>query len=400
MKRILFVISHLYGGGAERALSNLVTHIPNDWEIDILLNNDKTETYPYRGRLISLDIENERMGSVFFHFRLFIKRMKMLFQLKKNNGYAACVSFLDSSNVANILTGNKYCKVIISARSSLQRQSMLPQYKYVVIPLVRLLYNRADRIVAVSKGVGSELVQSFSLKKDKVVVIENGYDINGLNKLAEEPLTDAEQMCMQNKKVIVTAGRLVDVKGYQHLIRAFAETQKQIRDAMLIIAGEGELEESLKELAKNCKIADSVFFAGFTKNLYRLVSKADAFVMTSLYEGFPNAMAEAVCLGIPCIATDFHAGAREILAPDIADSAVQIEEMTEVEYGILVPLCSGQKYRGKEPLERAEQELVKAMTLLLQDSEKRDYYKHKTSSRAKMLTIEGSVNRWLEIISE
>lgn len=60
MKRILFVISHLYGGGAERALSNLVTHIPNDWEIDILLNNDKTETYPYRGRLISLDIENER----------------------------------------------------------------------------------------------------------------------------------------------------------------------------------------------------------------------------------------------------------------------------------------------------------------------------------------------------
>ena len=138
--------------------------------------------------------------------------------------------------------------------------------------------------------------------------------------------------------MIVTAGRLVDVKGYQHLIRAFAETQKQIRDAMLIIAGEGELEESLKELAKNCKIADSVFFAGFTKNLYRLVSKADAFVMTSLYEGFPNAMAEAVCLGIPCIATDFHAGAREILAPDIADSAVQIEEMTEVEYGILVPL--------------------------------------------------------------
>lgn len=132
---------------------------------------------------------------------------------------------------------------------------MLPQYKYVVIPLVRLLYNRADRIVAVSRGVGSELVQSFSLKKDKVVVIENGYDINGLNKLAEEPLTDAEQMCMQNKKVIVTAGRLVDVKGYQHLIRAFAETQKQIRDAVLIIAGEGELEESLKELAKNCKIA-------------------------------------------------------------------------------------------------------------------------------------------------
>lgn len=400
MKKILFVISHLYGGGAERALSNLVTHIPDDWEIDILLNNDKTEKYPYRGNLISLDIGNEKMGSVFFHFRLLIKRMRKLYRLKKHNGYAACVSFLDSSNVANILTGNKYCKVIISARSSLQRQSVLPQYKYVVIPLVRLLYNRADRIVAVSKGVGNELIQNFSLKDDKVAVIENGYDINRLNRLAEEPLTDVEQMCMQGRKMIVTAGRLVDVKGHQHLIRAFAETLKQVTDAVLVIVGEGELEESLKQLAQNCGIEDRVFFTGFTKNPYRLVCKADAFVMTSLYEGFPNAMAEAVCLGIPCIATDFHAGAREILAPDIADSAVQITKMTEAEYGVLVPLCSGQKYRGREPLEQAEQELAKAMTLILQDLEKRDYYRRQNRSRAKTLTIGESVNRWLEIISE
>ncbi len=400
MKKILFVISHLYGGGAERALSNLVTHIPDDWEIDILLNNDKTEKYPYRGNLISLDIGNEKMGSVFFHFRLLIKRMRKLYRLKKHNGYTACVSFLDSSNVANILTGNKYCKVIISARSSLQRQSVLPQYKYVVIPLVRLLYNRADRIVAVSKGVGNELIQNFSLKDDKVAVIENGYDINRLNRLAEEPLTDVEQMCMQGRKMIVTAGRLVDVKGHQHLIRAFAETLKQVTDAVLVIVGEGELEESLKQLAQNCGIEDRVFFTGFTKNPYRLVCKADAFVMTSLYEGFPNAMAEAVCLGIPCIATDFHAGAREILAPDIADSAVQITKMTEAEYGVLVPLCSGQKYRGREPLEQAEQELAKAMTLILQDLEKRDYYRRQNRSRAKTLTIGESVNRWLEIISE
>lgn len=400
MKRILFVISHLYGGGAERALSNLVTHIPDDWEIDILLNNDKTETYPYRGKLISLDVENERMGSVLFHFRLLLKRIKKLYQLKKNNGYAACVSFLDSSNVANILTGNKYCKVIISARNSLQRQSVLPQYKYVVIPLVRLLYNRADRIVAVSKGVGSELIRNFSLKKDKVTVIENGYDINELNRLAEESLTDAEQMCMQGGKVIVTAGRLVDVKGYQHLIRAFAETQKQVTEARLVIAGEGELEEGLKHLAKNCGIEDKVFFTGFTKNPCRLVCKADAFVMASLYEGFPNAMAEAVCLGIACIATDFHTGAREILAPDMAESDVQIRKMTEAEYGVLVPLCSGQKYKGREPLERAEKELAEAMTLMLQDSEKRDYYKQQSRLRAKTLTIEEFVSRWLEIISE
>lgn len=399
MKKVLFVISHLYGGGAERALSNLVTHIPDDWEIDILLNNDKTEKYPYRGNLISLDIKNEKMGSVLFHFWLLIRRMRKLYCLKKHNGYTACVSFLDSSNIANILTGNRYCKVIISARSSLMKQSVLPQYKYVVNPLVRLLYNKADRIVAVSKGVGIELTKNFSLKDDKVVVVENGYDVNRLNRLAQEPLTDAEQVWIQGRKMIITAGRLVDVKGHQHLIRAFVETQKQVSNAVLVIVGDGELEDSLKQLAQNCGIEDKVFLTGFMKNPYRLIDKADAFVMSSLYEGFPNALAEALCLEIPCIATDFHAGAREILAPDMVDNDVVIKKLTEAEYGILVPLCSGQKYKGVEPLERAEQELAKAMTLMLQDSEKQEHYKQQSRLRAKAVTIEESVNRWLKVIS-
>ncbi len=400
MKKVLFVISSLKKGGAERALSNITIHFPKEWDIDILINNADVIDYPFRGNIITLGIEGKTWtNSVFFQFKLLIKRIKMLRHLKKSGEYQACISFLDSANIANILSGKRYCRVILSVRSSLQRSAKLPEYKYLVNPLVKLLYNRADQIVAVSKGVEKELLENFHLAKSKVITIDNGYDVLNIQKQGQEELQDNEKLLFDNRKVVVTAGRLTDPKGQWHLIRAFTEVIKKVPDAFLVILGSGELEQYLRQLTKTCGMDDFIHFTGFVSNPYKYMSRSDVFVFPSLYEGFPNALAEAVCLGLPCIATDFHAGAREILAPDLIEENNVIEGITEVSYGMLTPVCSGKQYKDmNEPLETAENYLAQAIVRMLTNEEKMSEYGAKSKQRREFLKMDAIVNKWVELI--
>lgn len=400
MKRVLFVISSLKKGGAERALSNITIRFPKEWDIDILVNNDEVIDYPFRGNIITLGIAGETWSnSLLFQFKLLIKRIKKLRRLKKNGKYQACISFLDSANIANILSGKRYCRVVLSVRSSLQQSAKLPEYKFLVNPLVKLLYNNADKVVAVSKGVEKELSETFHLEKSKIITIDNGYNVLNIQKQGQEELQDNENLFRDNRKVVVTAGRLTNPKGQWHLIRAFTEVVKAVPDAFLVILGSGELEQYLRQLAKTCGIEDTIYFAGFVTNPYKYMSRSDVFVFPSLYEGFPNALAEAVCLGLPCIATDFHTGAREILAPDLLTENGIIENVAEVSYGMLTPVCSGEYYKDmNEPLETAEKYLAQAIVRMLTDEEKRAKYRERSRQRSEALKIDDIINKWVEMI--
>lgn len=400
MKRILFLISYLDKGGTERALSNITTHFPQEWDIDILVNDNRVIDYPFRGRILTLGItERPQTSSIFFQLKVLLKRVKRLRKLKKQGNYQACVSFLDSANVANILSGKRYCRVIVSVRSSLMQSAQLPQYKYIVNPLARLLYNSADKVVAVSKGVEFELKELFHIKSSKLSVIENGYDLHDIQRLAKEELTDKEKELFEKNVVIATIGRLSAPKGQWHLVRAFAEVVKRVPNAFLMIIGSGELEKYLKELCQKCKVGDQVCFTGYVSNPYKYLNASDIFVLPSLYEGFPNALAEAVCLELPCIATDFRTGAREILAPDMNGVGKQIESVIEAEYGILTPICSGTQYSDlNRPLESSERYLAEAMIKLLKDEEKRKEYSQRSKKRRETLSIDMAIDKWIKVV--
>ncbi len=400
MKKVLFVISYLDKGGAERALSNITTHFPEEWDIDILVNNDSAMDYPFRGRILSLGImEKPKTHSVIFQLKVFLKRIKTLRRLKREERYQACVSFLDSANIANILSGKRYCRVIVSIRSSLMESARLPQYKYIVNPLARLLYNSADQVVAASKGIELEMKELFHIKSERISVIENGYDLCDIQKRAAEELTDKEKGYFESNVGIITIGRLSAPKGQWHLIRAFTEVVKQEPNAFLFIIGSGELEKYLKELCQKCKVENRVYFTGFVSNPYKYLRHSDIFVLPSLYEGFPNALAEAVCLGLPCIATDFRTGAREILAPDMVRTKGMVETVKEEKYGILTPVCSGRRYDSlDEPLERSEKYLAEAMIGLLKDKEKRDKYSQRSRRRSETLAIAQAIDKWIKVV--
>lgn len=399
MKKILIVISSLKNGGAERVASNLTLNLPKDWEADILLNDDKCVEYPYRGRILSLGLDGENdMASMAFHFKLLWRRIIKLRQLKKTGEYDACISFMDSANVANILSGNKYTKVIISVHININKVSDAQlQYKYIVSPLIRLLYNRADKLVAVSSEMRKELIEKFKLLSNKVVTIENGCDISALKQHADEPWDYDDGI--KGKRLIVTAGRLSEQKGQWHLIRAFSRVIEKEKDAVLLILGTGPLENYLKQVSGKLGIQDKVIFKGFVQNPHKYIAKADVFVLSSLYEGYGNVVAEAVCLGVPCITTDYHSGARDILAPELVNGMKEINEVYQAQYGILTPVCSGTQYEGKEELEIAEVKMVDAIMTLLEDQEKRKYYIDKSIERSKDLGIESAIQKWVQLIT-
>lgn len=398
-KKVLFVIRELAGGGAERALSNITMNFPKDWEIDLLMNNRDFIDFPYRGNLLSLDIPEPRSRkSVVHQLWAIIKRMWRLKRLKREGHYDACISFLDSSNISNVLSGNKYCKTIISMRLSMTSEKSGLLYRLSALPLMKLLYNHADKIVAVSREIEQDAKARFHIPDEKITTIVNGYDVA---KIAEQAQRKPENaMPFEGKRLVVTVGRLDSQKGQWHLIRAFAEVAAREPDVLLCVVGTGDCESYLKRLIQLYHLEKQVLLAGFSDNPFWYDAQAEVFVLPSMYEGFPNALAEAVCCGAPCIATDFHSGAREILAPEMDVMGAQVTEITETAYGILTPLCSGTMYKGTEPLEAAERQLAEAILLLLQDKEKNQYYRDQSVKRGDMLGIQAVVQDWIRVMEE
>ena len=170
MRKILFCITTLNGGGAEKALCNITLAMPDDVQIDILVNCEEPDKdYNHRGNVIPITSVSNSKIRIPFPVKVFLGRYYKLFQLKKKGGYDACISFMDKSNIANILTGNKYCKVILSERTTLSKAVLGKHIKF----LAKKLYKRADCIVTLSKGVEEDLNENFSVPRDRLITISN-----------------------------------------------------------------------------------------------------------------------------------------------------------------------------------------------------------------------------------
>jgi glycosyltransferase involved in cell wall biosynthesis len=399
-KKVLFVIKRLAGDGAERALSNIMVNMPNDWEIDLMVNNKNDIGFPYKGRVISLNIpEKSGFVSIVYQIYAVVKRAFCLKKQKKENHYMACVSFLDSANISNVLSGNRYCKTIVSIRLNMTSKKSGILYRVSAMPLMKLVYSHADKIVAVSKEIEKDLKERYGFPDNQITTIVNGYNVSQITKQSKKK-PESNKVSLENRKIVITVGRLDSQKGQWHLIRAFRKVVVKEPVAVLLILGKGNSRAYLKQIIENNNLGKNVYLVGYCNNPFYYSANADVFVLPSMYEGFPNALAEAVCCGAPCIATDFHSGAREILSPNMDLMDEGVSDVTEAEYGILTPLCSGTMYKGDEPLEEAEEKLAEAILMLLEDKEKNEYYRNQSRLRSKTLGIDSVVQQWIKVIEE
>ena len=179
------------------------------------------------------------------------------------------------------------------------------------IRLFGSLLPSADAVVAVSKGVADDLVRMFPKASRNVVSIYNPVFEPGIIERAEEPL--AHPWFGDPKvPVVLSVGRLAPQKDHNTLLAAFAQVVRA-RRARLVIAGDGPDRTSLLARAEELGIAELVDLPGFQSNPYPLMKNAQVFVLSSIHEGLPLVLVEALACGTPVVSTDCPNGPREVL---------------------------------------------------------------------------------------
>ena len=177
--------------------------------------------------------------------------------------------------------------------------------------LIRYLLPSADAVIAVSSGVAEDLKRNIPSAADLVEVVPNPVVSDELEDRAAAPV-DHPWLSDSRVPVVLSAGRLVPQKDHSTLLMAFAEVVRS-RPARLIILGEGPDRERLTALARELGIADLADFPGFVHNPYSYMSRASVFALSSVTEGLPTVLIEAMACGTPVVSTDCPSGPGEIL---------------------------------------------------------------------------------------
>lgn len=391
LKKIIFVIGTLSNGGAERVVSNISMSLPENIQKEaILFSEDAKVDYEFKGRIIYLDRKDPDRPIA--KIVTLINRIIKLKRIKQLNSNATIISFMEYPNILNMLSGH-HDRSIVSVRNymSVKHKSGLKSLLWNLS--IKYLYKKARKVIVVSEQMKVDLVENYNVPKEKIEVIYNSYPIKRITTLAQNKLGKREQEIFNNP-TIITAGRLYKQKGQHHLINAFKRVKEFIPHSQLVFLGEGRLENSLREKARALDIYDSVHFLGFQENPFKYIALSKAFVMTSYYEGFPNALAEAMICKIPVISTDCPSGPREILAPDELNQNIRYTfEDQERRYGFLVPAI------GDENETQVENMIAHIILELLNNKEKWKLYSNKSYERMKAFDIDLMIKKWIDILS-
>lgn len=402
-KRIAFVVNTLSGGGAERTVANLSRILSEYFNIDIIVNDDVHLEYPYKGQVFSLKMPagSNIMGTV-YQIKALVRRVRLLKKLKNERDYVAVLSFSEMTNLANVLSGRGKrgnIKRIISIHNSVKNSKASGwKYRLIVKYIFPFCIGHSERTVACSKEITDELVKDYGLKIDNSYTVYNGIDLERIKKNASIRLN--EPLHKDKERIIITVGRLARQKGQWHLIRAVKKLRDDGLPVKLLILGEGELRNTLQKMIIAGGLENDVFLSGFVSNPQQYIAEADVVVFPSLYEGFSNAIAEALACGVAVISTDHETGAREILAPQTNYHVKVKNRIEKAEYGILTPVCDGKNRGVNEHLSNEEKLMAEAIRKVITDPKLNTHYRYAALKRARQLDIRTIASEWIRVIED
>ena len=305
--RICFFAPNLKGGGAERVISILAAYFAeNSYKVDLVLIEavgPYLANIPTSVNVIDLNCK-----------KALLSLPKLVMYLRTYQPSIVFSSQMHSSTVAiwaAKLAGMK-------TRVFIRQPTMLKPY-YKKNSFTSILRQKtflktakfAEKIIVTSDAMSKEFQALSKIQKDKIEVIYNPVSIEAIKQKSLEPI---EHPWFQQGElpVILAVGRLINAKDFKTLIKAFEITLRE-KQARLMILGEGLLRLEIEQLIKDLKIEEYVQMPGFVSNPYQYMKYSKVFVLSSLWEGFPNSMVEAMACSNAIVATDCDGGASEIL---------------------------------------------------------------------------------------
>lgn len=373
MKKVLFLINSLDGGGAERVLIELVNNLDSEkYEVVVqtIQRGGKFENLLQSGahRKCIAGTKSAFLNKIISYCVQFIIPPQLVYRFFVKDNYDIEIAFLEGFPVKVLAkstqqNSKRYTWVHIDLFNYYKHQKMFKS-----IAQNAEAYRKFDKIFCVSSDVKTAFIKRFNISEN-VYVQYNVVNDKHINIMADEKPDDLYKKAIGEVK-LVSVGRLNPQKGFDRLIRSVAELINTGYNLYLEIIGDGPLREELQNLIDELHMNSKIKLLGFRQNPYPYMKNSDLFICSSLAEGFSTVATEAVILGIPIISTRV-AGMNDLLG--------------ESEFGLIV--------------ENDESSLKNGIKTVL-DENLIEYYKELAKARAKDFTLEKRIQEINQLFDE
>lgn len=367
-RKIALFVSAIGFGGAEKVVSLLLEELTKYYDVTLILLYDEIKLPLHKDAKI---IILSKPGSTFktnVVARL-LDNIKFIFKYKnilKKHNIEVVVSFLLRQNfmtgIAKML--NPKLKTIISERCF--PSLMYGNHRatsFLTKLLIPFFYNKNDKLFSNSIYINNDLITNYNITIDTSVIYNPILTNNRKPRLKSyKSLEDIFQ--------VVTVGRLIPVKNQKSIIKSISLLPSNF---VLDIYGDGELYDELRLLSKNLNIQDRIHFNGNVNNVKSYIVEKHCFVLSSITEGFPNVVLEAMSVGLPVICTNCMSGPLELLN-DNEKVNILSGSFVKAKYGLLVNVGDAEG-------------LAHAIKYIQNNIEKREMYSRLSYERAKTYDV-------------
>ena len=309
---ICFLVPSLDYGGAQTQVVNLAAHLKRrQWDVKLVSMMPPrafVEKLQAQGvEVVSLDMQQGVPDP-----RALFKLVSLLRRWQPDIVHSHMVHANLLGRIARIFTPRV---VLISTAHNIDEGGRARE----------IAYRITDRLASITTNVSQAAVDRYievgAAPRDRIRFIPNGVDTAAFSPDDEGQLALREQLGVADDEFVWLAiGRLEEAKDYPNMLQAFAAAKHE--KAKLMIAGRGPLDESLKELAKQLGLDEQVRFLGVRDDIPRLMNAADAYLMSSAWEGMPIVLLEAASTGLPIVTTDVG-GNREVVLDGVSGFLVE-----------------------------------------------------------------------------